>query len=136
MSVDTTLAVRVLLVDDEPHITHLVRRRLQGLGIGVRVTRDGQEGFAAAVSEPPELIVSDLQMPKIDGLTLAEQLRADERTADVPILMISGRGFLLSNERVAKTNIIEVFEKPFSIETVLDRILSLLGERSDRADAA
>lgn len=118
---------RLLLVDDEPHITHILSRKLGKLGVEVAVARNGAEGFERAVEFAPSLILSDLQMPKLDGLGMAIKLAEDPATAGIPIVMISGRGFLLDDTRVRQTRIVEVLEKPFSVNAVIDvvgRVLS------------
>lgn len=127
---------RILLVDDEPHVTHVLSRRLQKLGYETRVARDGEEAIGLVAEYRPILILSDLQMPRMDGLTLAERLKAHEATASTPILMISGRGFLLDELRVRNTNISEVIEKPFGLEMVIQRIETLLHGGGGASEAA
>ncbi|MGP1272659.1 MAG: response regulator [Phycisphaerales bacterium] len=128
--------VRVMLVDDEPHVTHIVSRKLQRLGYQTLVARDGAEALSAVGEFRPDVILSDLQMPQMDGLTLAERLAELEPTRETPILMISGRGFLLDEARVRRTNITEVIEKPFSIEAVVERIPRMLAGRTPGSEAA
>ncbi|MEL7482778.1 MAG: response regulator [Planctomycetota bacterium] len=118
---------RILLVDDEPHVTHILGRRLGKLGAEVHVARNGSEGYERAVELVPDLILSDLQMPRSDGLDMAVRLAETPTTSQVPIVMLSGRGFLLDDARVRTTRIVEVLEKPFSVSTVIQvftRVLS------------
>lgn len=116
----------VLLVDDEPHITHILGRKLTKLGTEVVVARNGSEGLSIALARRPALIISDLQMPKMDGLEMAVALSEQASLREVPIIMISGRGFLLDDARLRKTNIIEVLEKPFSATAVTDLVMRTL----------
>ncbi|MEM8756324.1 MAG: response regulator [Planctomycetota bacterium] len=128
---------RVLLVDDEPHVTHVLGRRLRRHGYETLVARDGIEALEIGPGFRPDIILSDLQMPRLDGLSLAVELRRCTATAETPILLISGRGFLLDEERVRETNIVEVFEKPFSVDTVFAKITAIVSQqRSAGADAA
>ncbi len=126
----------ILLVDDEPHITHILGRKLAKLGADVKVARNGAEGFACAVERPPSLILSDLQMPKMDGLEMALALAGHPVTSQVPIVMISGRGFLLDDTRLRQTRIVEVLEKPFSATAVADLVCRILSWAPDRKAAA
>lgn len=127
---------KILLVDDEPHITHVLSRRLERRGYAVRVARDGQEGLRLAGEWRPHLIISDLQMPRLDGLSMAERLRAAAETEWTPIIMISGRGFLLDADRLRRTNITEVLEKPFSAEAVLELAERIIGWTDRPREAA
>ncbi|MEO1584640.1 MAG: response regulator [Planctomycetota bacterium] len=127
--------VRLLLVDDEPHVTHILARRLTKLGAEVRVARDGKEGLAEAIAFEPQVIVSDLQMPRMDGLDMAVALAANESSAGIPIVMISGRGFLLDDDRTRETRIVEILEKPFSISAVIS-VLSRILEAPYAGEAA
>ena len=80
----------VLVVDDEPHIRNLFGRFLSGSGIAVAFAEDGVGGLAEARARVPDAIVSDLAMPRMDGLALCRALRRDPVTMAVPILVVSG----------------------------------------------
>lgn len=118
---------RLLFVDDEPHVTHVLSRKLERAGFEVRVARDGEEGFDAAVAFQPDLIVSDLQMPRLDGLAMATRLASEASTAHIPILMLSGRGFLLNTQMAASTRIVRVLEKPFAASEIVRCAVEILG---------
>lgn len=136
MSDPNTNPPRVLLVDDEPHITHILARKLTQLGAEVRTARNGVEGFETAVEFRPAIVLSDLQMPKADGLEMAIRLAEHESTAETPIIMISGRGFLLDDTRLRQTRIVEVLEKPFSVRDVMELVAKQLGWTGQARDAA
>lgn len=110
---------RLLLVDDEPHVTIVLSRKLEREGYEVRAARDGEEGYRTAVAYRPDLVVSDLQMPRVDGLGMARLLAGDPATAKIPILMLSGRGFLLDKELAKTTRIVRVLEKPFAASDII-----------------
>ncbi|HED54092.1 MAG TPA: response regulator [Phycisphaerales bacterium] len=116
----------VLLVDDEPHVTHVLSRKLQRAGLDVRIARDGEEAQRLAHELIPDIVVTDLQMPRVDGLGLALGLAASEQTCNVPILMLSGRGFLLDAELAQKTRIVRILEKPFSATEILACVREIL----------
>lgn len=110
---------RLLLVDDEPHVTLVLSRKLERVGYEVQTARDGEEGFQTAQSFQPDLIVSDLQMPRLDGLGMATSLAGHPATMHIPILMLSGRGFLLDPQLAASTRIVRVLEKPFAASDII-----------------
>lgn len=77
---------RILLVDDHPDIIDVVSMELEVLGYDVTVAKDGLEAVAKATAEPPDLIVMDILMPKMDGLQASAQIRQHPKTRTVPIL--------------------------------------------------
>jgi DNA-binding response OmpR family regulator len=105
---------KLLVVDDEPYLTELVAQSLERAGYSVVVANDGEEGFEAACREKPDLIVTDYQMPIIDGFTLACRLKETAETANVPLIMLTARGHRLSPTDLARTNIKQMLAKPFS----------------------
>ncbi len=120
----------VLLVDDEPHLSFMVARALRGRGIDVASAKDGGQAFDAAVASTPDLVITDLQMPVLDGLEFSRRLRQDPRTAHVPVIMITGRGHRIPPQVLGETNIRALLPKPFSLQDVLrsvDEILDLPG---------
>ncbi|MCA9274029.1 MAG: response regulator [Phycisphaerales bacterium] len=121
---------RLLLVDDEPHVTLVLSRKLEREGYEVRTARDGEEGYQTARGFQPDLIVSDLQMPRMDGLGMATTLAGDPTTFNIPILMLSGRGFLLDKQLAATTRIVRVLEKPFAASDIIRCAGEILGTES------
>ena len=83
---------RILVIDDDPAIADLVAVNLEMAGYDVSQTPDGVKGQALALQLLPDLIVLDIMLPKVDGFTICQRLRRDQRTADIPILMLSARG--------------------------------------------
>jgi CheY-like chemotaxis protein len=82
-------ARKVLVVDDNQTIRKLLERRLLAEGFLVLTASNGQEGLAAAVKEMPDLIVSDINMPVMDGGEMASRLRASFRTSRIPIIFLT-----------------------------------------------
>ena len=77
---------RVLLVEDHPGTIEVMQQELEVLGYEVTVAENGAEGVQMATAEPPDLIVMDIIMPKMDGLQAVSQIRKNPRTQDIPIL--------------------------------------------------
>ena len=83
---------KVLVIDDEVALTHVIRVTLEAHGHEVMTADDGSRGFASAQRQAPDAIVLDLMMPVMDGFAVLDALRNDERTASVPVLVLSAIG--------------------------------------------
>lgn len=127
----TVDAKTILVVDDEAHILAVVKMKLENAGFEVVTSEDGEDAFEQAKEVLPDLIITDYQMPFMSGLELCEALKAHEPTADIPVLMLTARGFSLSSDDLEKTNIIEVLSKPFSPRDILERVeTAIVGQTS------
>lgn len=124
---------KVLLVDDEPHIPMVVGRKLSTAGFEVATAADGEEGLAAAKEFCPDLIITDLQMPYMSGAELAAALRADPSLRDIPVILLTARGYVLSDEEREATNIKHFLSKPFSVHEILRVVEETLPGRSEAA---
>jgi CheY-like chemotaxis protein len=81
----------VLAIDDDPAARHLVVEALRPAGFEVSAAASGREGIAMALEDPPELVICDLVMPDIDGYEVVDQLRANPKTQDATILILTGQ---------------------------------------------
>jgi two-component system alkaline phosphatase synthesis response regulator PhoP len=113
---------RVLVVDDEIHIVHVVAIKLRNNGYEVISAENGAEAFDLAREEKPDIIVADLQMPVMTGLQLVEKLRQCEQTRDIPVIMLTARSFAVENEPKEELQISEFLSKPFSPKELLRSI--------------
>src|ERR1044072_4913456 len=91
MSITTVDRGRVLIVDDDRKILDLLVELLELEGYEIATALDGSEAFDLAISFDPDVVVSDVVMPVVGGLELCRHLKEDARTADIPVLLISGR---------------------------------------------
>jgi CheY-like chemotaxis protein len=81
---------RILVVDDEPDLRFILRRMLTRAGHEVVEAGDGAAGLASVLAAPPDLVVTDMMMPVMDGVEFIHRLRCDPATAAIPILAVSG----------------------------------------------
>jgi len=125
-SINADQAVTILIADDEPHIRHLVGNKLKRSGYNVIVASNGQECLALAQQQTPALIVTDFQMPGLSGLELSIAIRKHPELAATPVLMLTARGFGLTDQQLAESHIAEVMTKPFSPREMLGRVHALL----------
>jgi DNA-binding response OmpR family regulator len=83
------MAARILVVDDDPDILDLLRMHLSSAGYEVRTARDGIEAGYRVLSEPPDLIITDVNMPDMDGFELVAALRADATVPHIPVIFLT-----------------------------------------------
>jgi DNA-binding response OmpR family regulator len=120
----------ILLCDDEIHILRAAEFKLKKAGYEVRIAGDGQEAWEAIQQQKPDILITDCQMPRMDGFGLVQKVRENPETADLPIFMLTAKGFELSyDELAAKWTVMAVIAKPFSPRELLQRVDSALGER-------
>ncbi|OXM59940.1 SpoIIE family protein phosphatase [Amycolatopsis vastitatis] len=112
---------RVLVADDNADMRGYLVRLLRD-DYAVTAVRDGVEAFAAASAEPPELIISDVMMPRLDGLGLLAKLRGDPRTAAVPVLLLSARAGQEAAVDGLAAGADDYLVKPFSARELLARV--------------
>jgi CheY-like chemotaxis protein len=118
---------RILLCDDEVHILRAAEFKFKRAGHEVQIAGDGQEAWELIQAQPPDILVTDCQMPRLDGLGLIQRVREDPVTRDLPILMLTAKGYELSPEELAeKWNVIDVIAKPFSPRSLLQTVQEIL----------
>ena len=122
------MAKRVLLCDDEIHIIRAAEFKLLRAGFEVECAPDGQAGWDAIHRKRPDLLITDCQMPRVSGLDLIRMLRENEATRDLPIMMLTAKGFELSPEEMAERwNVLAIISKPFSPRDIVHRVEEVLG---------
>ena len=125
---------RVLVVDDFPHVRQLFGRFLTQAGMDPSFAADGLEGLMAARASRPDLVLCDIEMPRMDGIALCTALRADAATHRLPIVAITGSGEKAAREAMA-AGCDAVLPKPCSPALLLATIRDLLA-RTDVPRAA
>jgi two-component system alkaline phosphatase synthesis response regulator PhoP len=116
----------VFVVDDEPNLANLLSLILQRVGFVVRTFYDGLSAFEHAQQEPPDIVISDVVMPRMDGLTLAAKLR--EHFPHCGILLASGNACfedLLSDWRRRVGADVEILAKPVQPEVIIRKLAAL-----------
>ncbi len=126
---------RILIIDDDPAISDLVSINLEMAGYDVQQAMDGIKGQALAVQLQPDLIMLDLMLPNVDGFTVCQRLRRDERTSDIPVLMLTALGQVQDKIQGFDSGADDYLTKPFDVEEMLARVRALL-RRTDRIPQA
>ena len=128
---------RILVVDDEPDLVELVRHHLQREHYEVVTAGDGETGLAEARRRLPDLVVLDLMLPGIDGLEVCRRLKSDQRTAHIPVLMLTAKGEESDAVIGLAQGADDYVRKPFGMKELIARIGTRLraGEPRAAADA-
>lgn len=110
---------RILVVDDEPQITRVLRTSLSTHGYDIRVANDGETALEIMKDWTPDLVITDLAMPNMDGLELCRKLRA---SSHIPIIVLSVRGEERTKVQALDAGADDYVTKPFGIEELLARV--------------
>jgi len=121
---------KALVVDDEFHIVQVVAIKLRNNGFAVVTADNGADAYRLACEEKPDVIITDYQMPQMSGLELIEKLRQNDATREIPILMLTARGFDVEEEQRRALKIAACLSKPFSPREVLQSIENVLHQDS------
>ncbi len=117
---------KALIVDDEIHIIQVVAIKLKNNGFEVVTANNGQEALEAALEHEPDVIVTDYQMPVMNGLELIENLRKQEQTAQIPVIMLTARDFAIEPEAIEQLKISACLSKPFSPRELLEKVKEIM----------
>ena len=110
---------KALVVDDEIHIVQVVAIKLRNNGFEVTTAENGSVALECAKTQKPDIIITDYQMPVMSGVELIEKLRSDPETAEIPVIMLTARGFAIEEEKKKELKIADCLSKPFSPREVL-----------------
>ncbi|MDR7553974.1 MAG: diguanylate cyclase [Armatimonadota bacterium] len=117
---------RILIVDDEPGILELLRRRLEALGCQVAVLPGGSQVVAYAREHAPDLVLLDVMMPDLDGFAVCQQLKADPKTRDIPVVLMTARTETDSRVRGLELGAHDYVGKPFETAELIARVRAAL----------
>ena len=116
--------MRILVIEDEKHIASFIKQGLKEEGYAVDVVHDGEEGYFLAGTELYDLIVLDIMLPKLDGITVCRNLRRDKITT--PILMLTAKDIVEDKVKGLDAGAEDYLTKPFAFKEFLARIRVLL----------
>jgi CheY-like chemotaxis protein len=124
-----TKSPRVLVVDDDANARALCSINLLLEGVDVLEAEDGRRGLARARLESPDLVVTDVAMPGLDGFALAEALLSDDRTAQIPLIFVSGELDADNEARARSLGALAYVTKPFDPAAFARLVASALARR-------
>lgn len=121
------MSFSILLADDESHILRAAEIKFKRSGFDVRCAGDGEEAWAMIEAERPDILITDCQMPRLDGLSLAQRIRSTPAVADLPIVMLTAKGYELRSENVEQEfGLQAVLAKPFSPKELVSQVEAIL----------
>jgi len=122
------MSKKILVVDDEEELRDFISMRLEANGYEVVTAGNGIEGLKVVVDEKPDLIISDVLMPEMDGFAFYKILKEDEATKDIPVLILTARGKMEDTFRVLGVD--DFLSKPFQADELLSKIQLQLGSEA------
>ncbi len=124
--------MRILVIEDEKKIADNIKKGLEYQSFAVDVSYDGEEGLDFALTEPYDVIVLDLMLPKIDGVEICKTLRAEK--VDTPVLMLTAKGQLDDKLEGFDVGADDYMVKPFDFEELVARIRALARRPKERLE--
>jgi len=125
---------KLLVVDDDPFIARLLEIELAAAGYIVRVANDGAQALDLVREDPPELVITDVMMPHVDGFELTRQLRQDPRTATISVIILTARGLSADKLEGFAIGADDYIVKPFDTPELLARVRGVLRRSSEMKD--
>ena len=116
----------ILVVEDDPVIVRVLRAMLEVEGFAAAVVPTGEEAIEYALREVPHLVLLDLMLPHMDGFEVVRHLRANVKTAHIPVVILSARHDTADKVRAFETHVDDYLTKPFNVEELLARIRTQL----------
>jgi DNA-binding response OmpR family regulator len=125
-----TSQATILIVDDEPNILLSLQFVMKKAGYGVRTASDGAEALAEIARAKPDLVLLDVMMPKLDGFSVCQRIRATPEWQDVRVIMLTARGRDVEREKGLALGADDYITKPFSTKDATDRVAAVLARTS------
>jgi len=126
---------RILIIEDDVDFRNLLRIHLSLAGYRLEVAEDGVEGGKALLERPPDLVLSDVNMPFLSGFELLALMRADQHTAAIPVILLSGRSDDDTVSKAMKLGAADFLTKPVTLEELLGSIRTCLARSQRKATA-
>ncbi len=110
---------KLVIADDEIHILRILELKFTSNGFDVEKAMTGQQAWELISRNFPDVVITDYQMPELTGLDIAEKMYSEQRLRNIPVILLTARGFSLTDDDLSNTNIKELITKPFSPREVL-----------------
>ena len=119
------MAKRVLIVEDEPNIVESLTFLLSRAGFDVAVETDGGKARGAVLNDLPDVLVLDVMLPGLDGFSILRQLRGDDRTRELPVIVLSAKGQREDQKTAAECGADQFITKPFANDAIVSAVRQL-----------
>lgn len=122
------LSKRILVIDDENVIQEVVQGCFEDVaGWEVLLASSGREGLEQVVAEQPDAIVLDEMMPGMDGIAFLKQLRANDQTLSIPVVLLTAKVDLADPKLLRELGVVDAIAKPFDAIALVERVAEVLG---------
>lgn len=122
------MARKILLVEDNPQNRYLVTFLLEKNGYDVVVAEDGEEAISAVAEHVPDLILMDVQLPKLDGYEATRRIKSDQRFASIPLVALTAHSMKGDRGKAMAAGCDDYVTKPVDADQLIGRIKDLLGD--------
>ena len=129
------MSAQLLLVDDEPGLREAVRDYLQESGFNVQVASNANEGWELMQLSTPDLVISDIMMPQVDGYQFLKQMREDPRFQALPVIFLTAKGMTSDRIQGYQAGVDAYLPKPFDPDELIAIVENLLARRVSKAPA-
>jgi DNA-binding response OmpR family regulator len=119
---------RILIIEDDVGFRNLLRIQLSLAGYMLEAVEDGAEAGKALLERPPDLVLSDLGIPFLNGFELLSLVRSNDKTASIPVILLSGRNDVDSVSKAMKLGAADFLFKPVKLEALLNSIQACLAK--------
>jgi CheY-like chemotaxis protein len=119
--------IRALIIEDNAANLELMTYLLRAFGHSVRAARDGAEGLEAARADPPDVIICDVQIPKIDGFALVHQLKSDAGLRAIPVIAVTALAMVGDRDRILAGGFDGYIAKPIEPEQFVRQVEAFFG---------
>ncbi len=116
----------ILIIDDEEDFSFFVKRNLERIDYNILVAKDGYQGLELAKEHDPDLVLLDIMMPGISGFKVLEELKKDEKTISIPVIMLTGKEDKESQQKARELFNKDYIIKPVETEELRNRIKKAL----------
>ena len=120
---------KILVVEDNENNRDMVRRRLERQGYLVIIAQDGEQGYSLAHSEKPDLILMDISLPGMDGWQVAQLLKANDATRQIPIIVLTAHALVSDRAKASEMGCSDYETKPVEFARLSEKIENLLPEK-------
>jgi DNA-binding response OmpR family regulator len=132
------MSPRIIVCDDEPHIVRAISLKFARAGFDVLAAADAEACWELLRKHPPALLITDYTMPGLSGAQLVRRIRGDEKLADLPVIMLTARGFELGeqSDELEGLDLSAMVTKPFSPRELVVKVYEILGYEAEPSTAA
>ena len=120
--------MKILYVEDNDDNIYMLEKRLTRAGFSVMIARDGAQGVAMALAEPPDLILMDISLPVLDGWEATRQIKAAPQTKHVPVIALTANAMASDKEKALAVGCDDFDTKPVELSRLLGKIRALVPE--------